>query len=99
MDFIAGQTLRATATFTVDGVATDPSGVTFKTRQIPSGAEVDYVYGTAPEVTRLSPGVYRFQRVIQPSDPLGTYALGAIGTGACYANREDIFAIIASRFT
>ena len=68
MSYTVGDTLTFTATFNVGGVLTDPGAVTF-TLENPSGASTDYVYGVAPEVTKVAVGSYS-----------ASVALGAVGT-------------------
>ncbi len=58
--------INITATFTdADGIAVNPTTVTFKTMS-PCRTETDYVYGTDSEVTRPATGYYIAQ--IQPGE-------------------------------
>ena len=57
-----GQQSTATAKFYTDDTAVtlvDPTTITFLFRTA-AGVETSYVYGTAPEVTKTSTGIYVF---------------------------------------
>jgi hypothetical protein len=90
-----GDVVRCTGTFTdADGNVVDPTAVTFKFED-PSGNETSYVYGTDPEVVRVSQGVYRVDVTIDESG-IWYYRFVSTGTGA--AASEEFFKIRPTRF-
>lgn len=70
---------------------TDPTTVTFTARRRGDTA-TSYLYGTAPEVTRVSLGLFRLKFV--PAQ--GTWAVHVQGTGAAYGAEEIEFVIAGS---
>ena len=54
--YAKGKYVKITGTFTVNGVATDPTTITLKV-QNPSGTETLYTYALA-EITKFATGVY-----------------------------------------
>jgi hypothetical protein len=75
-----------------DGVLTDPAAVTFTARHRLSGVlqtPTAYVYGVAPEVTRVSTGIYELTFV--PTE--GTWYVHVQGTGPAHAAGEATFVI------
>lgn len=56
--FISGDTIRFGVTFTLGGVLTDPTTVTFRTRN-PNKVVRSYIYQTDAELVRISAGTYR----------------------------------------
>lgn len=81
MDYQLGTAINLTETFTVDGVLSDPTTVTFHVLW-PDGSDHPYV---APNVTNPSVGVYKL--ALNPAfyTQLGTYLYWAVGTGAVEA--------------
>ena len=55
--YINGDTVRLSATFTVDGAVTDPTTIALRVKA-PSGTVTSYTRVSA-EITRVSAGVYR----------------------------------------
>jgi len=88
--YINGDTVRLSATFTVDGAATDPTTVTLRVKA-PSGTVTSYTYA-ATEITRVSTGVYRKDVLF---DAAGTWYVRWEGTGAAAGVEEA--AIVVSR--
>lgn len=54
---VIGSLKRLSATFKVNGMATDPAAVTFKLRD-PAGTLTTYVYGTDAQLVRDSAGAF-----------------------------------------
>ncbi len=73
------------------GPLTDPAGVVFTTRR-QDDPPVAYTYGSSPEVTRLSVGVYELRFVPAP----GVWRVHVQGTGTAYAASEVSFRIAKS---
>ncbi len=73
-----GTPIEITETFTLEGVPTDPTVVTF-TVLSPDGFATDYISGTNPEVVNPSVGVWMLQ-LAAPAFP-DTYLYQAFGTG------------------
>lgn len=92
----SGTAVTITETFSVLGVPTDPTTVTF-TVQAPDGTETTYVFGVAPEVTNPSPGVYVLD-LPALSDP-GVYLYQVVGTGTVEAAGSGDFTILQSVIT
>jgi hypothetical protein len=86
-----------TVTFTVGGVVTDPTAVTFRVKR-PNAAvtESAYVYGVDSQPTKVSTGVYRLR--YDPAEA-GLHRVRAEGTGACNADIESEFEVLPSQFT
>jgi len=75
------------------GVLTDPTTVTLRWRD-PHGVETVWVYGTDPEITRTSAGIYASEIL---GDITGTYVFRWEGDGSVTAADEDSF-IVESLF-
>lgn len=60
IEFEYGQTIRITTEVRPDNVLTDAATVTCKVED-PTGVKVTYTYGSSPELTRVSTGVYRLR--------------------------------------
>lgn len=88
--YINGDTIRLSATFTVDGAATDPTTVTLRVKA-PSGTVTAYTHADA-EIARVSDGVYRKD---VPFDAAGSWYVRWEGTGAAAGVEET--AIVVSR--
>lgn len=82
-----------------NGTLTDPTTVVFTATRLNRTASdagdtpTDYTYGTDPEVTRDSAGIYKFALV--PAD--GRWAVHAQGTGAAYGAAEIEFVVTKSK--
>lgn len=79
--YIVGQEVEMVETFTVSGVPTDPTTVTFSLRD-PTGVITTYVFGVDGEVTH--PSVGRYLLTILPLVS-GDYLYWVVGTGAVEA--------------
>lgn len=88
-----GDSVRLTATFTVDSVPTDPTTVTLKVKN-PAGVTTTYTYGLA-ELTKSSTGVY-YREVTVDDD--GMYYYRFEGTGTCIAASEGQLKVRSSEF-
>jgi len=84
-----GQKVRASCTFAVDDVATDPTTVTAKVMD-PSGNVTTYVYGTDAELVRDGTGIYHLDVV---TDEEGEWRFRFEGTGTCTAVEESSFGV------
>lgn len=86
--------LQTTVELTPCGRRVDPDTITFTVkRQTSADAAVAYVYGTAPEATKDSTGVYEL--ALTPGE--GVWHVHVQGTGAAYAADETSFEIHHSR--
>jgi hypothetical protein len=88
-----GDLVRITGTFSVAGVATDPTTVTLKVRT-PSGAVSTYTYAGGG-VTKDATGVYR--RDVSATEP-GRWLYRWEGTGTAEAAEEGSFDVEMSAF-
>jgi len=86
--------IRLSASFTVNGVATDPTTVTLKIMP-DGGSETVYEYGTDPELEKESVGNYFCDFAI-PSE--GDWYYKWYGTGDAYAAKQGSFEVIDSYF-
>lgn len=84
---------RTTATFTVSGVATDPTTVTLKVKD-PSGNTDTYTYALS-QITKSSTGVY-YKNI--PIDEAGDWWYRWEGAGAVVAAYEGYFRVRRSQF-
>ena len=82
--YFIGDGFRLVGTFTVGGVATDPTTVVFQLRD-PDEIIITYTYGVDAEVVKDSTGVYHLDVVV--SKPL-TWWYRIVGTGTCIAALE-----------
>jgi hypothetical protein len=82
-----GSEPRFEASFAVDGVATDPTEVTF-TWRIGSGSPTEWIYGTDEEIVKDETGEYH---VVLPVTDAGTWYGRWVGTGAAAAASELTF--------
>lgn len=73
-----GDPVVRTAAFTVGGVATDPTTITAKTKD-PAGTVTTYVYGVAPELTKVSVGNYKL--TLSSVTVAGQWSYQFVGTG------------------
>jgi hypothetical protein len=91
----SGQPIQRQASFRVGGALTDPTTVTAKVRK-PDGSTQTYVYGTHPELTRSSLGVF----VLKLTDTVlvGRWSERFIGTGNAEGVQEGEFYVDASDF-
>jgi hypothetical protein len=90
--YMLGTGVTITETFLLDGVATDPSNVTFYVRD-PQDTLTTYVFGVDAELTNPAVGVY--QLAIVPTIP-GHYNYRAEGTGTVVAACEGDFDVLPS---
>lgn len=79
-----GQLVEVTAEFRVGATLTDPTTVTFIVDP-PTEPPTTYVYGTDPEVTKLSTGRYQVKFVVPVG---GTWRVRGEGTDACQTAKE-----------
>ncbi len=85
--FDIGDLVRRTATFTVDGVATDPTAVTYR-MTAPDGTVTVYVYGTDAELVKESAGVFHVDwTVAKPGRHFDRFE----GTGAAHGAVDGEF--------
>jgi hypothetical protein len=77
--------INITVTFTLDGVAADPTAVAFKI-ETPAGIETMYEYGVDTEITKSSTGIYVMSFV---PDEYGKYKYAARSTGASVDRFSD----------
>lgn len=82
-----------TETFTVLGVPTDPTTVTYKVKD-PEGTETSYVWTVAPEVTNPGVGIYVLE--LAPVTVPGPWLYQIIGTGAVEAAGSGEFTVMQS---
>lgn len=68
-------------TFTLAGVATDPSAITLVTTD-PQGAQITYTYLGSPNITRVSAGVYEVNQPCATSPGLWSYVWAGTGAAA-----------------
>lgn len=93
-----GDTRTATVTFTnPTGVLTNPSSVVFLVIN-PTGpaSQTSYVYGTAPEVTRPTTGVYVLTLTFTIS---GTWEIRCESTGTVKEAASGLVVVKADPFT
>lgn len=91
MAYDIGDTIRTSASFTVNGVATDPTTVTATVRS-PSGTSTAYTWAGAT-VTRNSAGNFQLDFVVTEA---GRWFVRWVGTGAAAATREELYDVIPS---
>jgi len=88
---LEGQTIRLTATFKVNGVATDPTTVTLKIKS-PSGTTTTFLYSSGG-VSKSGTGVY--YKDYKPTETT-FYHYRWIGTGAADGVGEAAFTVAPS---
>jgi len=86
---------RFSATFEVDGVATDPSTTTFRTKS-PDGTVTSYVEGTDVELVRDSAGVFHLDLLLGAA---GWWTVRWEGTGTAQGADEYQVRVEPSAFT
>lgn len=84
-----GDVTFITGTFTQNGSAIDPSGVTLQVRT-PDGVLSEYVYGTDPEVEKTGTGAYRLPWEIEQ---IGEHWYRWVSTGTGQAAEEGYFTV------
>lgn len=89
-----GDAIRLSATFTVGGVATDPTTLTLRIKA-PGGTETTYTYGTDAALVKDSVGVYHLDYLPPVA---GGYTYRWAGTGAAQAASETPFSVRLSAF-
>jgi len=92
LQFPSGDTIRFGNTFTVATIATDPTAVTFKTKN-PNGKVTTYIYLTDAEVVKVGTGVYRVDLAL---NLVGEWWYRWEGTGDAPGVAEDRVLITAS---
>lgn len=95
-DIDIGDVYRASVSFVdEDGVAADPSAITFRWRK-PDGTRSSYVYGTDAELVKSSTGSYYVDLDL---DQAGVWTYRFEGTGGdAKAAEEDKFTVLESDF-
>ena len=93
--YVKGEPVRITATFDVDGVPTDPAGVTIRVRPYLE-VESSKTYPGDPEVVRVSAGVF-YRDVSTTAGPEGTWYYRAEGTTPAEGVAEGNF-LVSSAF-
>lgn len=91
MAYDIGDTIRTSASFTVNGVATDPTTVAVSIKS-PSGVTTTYTWA-ASQVTRNSAGNFQFDFLVTEA---GRWFARWVGTGAAAATREELYDVIPS---
>lgn len=84
MSYINGQQVRLTATFTVNGAATDPTTVVFKSKDA-TGTVTTLTYGTDPQPVRTATGIFYVDLTLSTD---GAVFYRFVGTGTCVAASE-----------
>ena len=84
------QAVRETVTFTVGGVATDPTTVVMTVKE-PDNTETVYTYALS-QITKDSTGVYHKDI---STDQVGWHFWEMYGTGACEAATQGSFEIVS----
>jgi len=90
---IVGQSKLLKSTFTVLGVATDPTSITLDIIN-PANEQVNYTYAGG-DLTKDSTGTYERNVTF---DSQGTWRWRWAGTGACTAACEDSISVRRSEF-
>lgn len=93
-NYTLGDGFRLQATFTVNGVNTDPSTVVFSLKD-PDDIITSYTFGVNAQVVKSAVGVYYMDVTV--SKPL-TWWYRIVGTGACIAAVESSFFGNQSKF-
>jgi hypothetical protein len=88
-----GTAITLSETFTLSGVATDPSAVEF-TVQDPQGNDFTWVWGVDAEVTNPAVGVYVLS--LPPPAYPGVYHYDCVGTGTVESTGTGLFTVLAS---
>jgi len=94
MMYVKGQVVTVRATFSIDGVATDPTTTTFKVKH-PDASIDEFVYGIDSEVIRDSAGAYRMDI---DCDASGTFYYRIEAEGAVVDAIEKSFEVKRSQF-
>lgn len=85
-----GDSVKLTGTFTLDGVATDPTAVSLQIRD-PSG-NISLLTYAADELTQVSTGVYSYNLTLDES---GDWFVKFIGTGTVISSTKDTLIFVA----
>lgn len=94
--YALGAQVKTAVTFTVSGMATDPTTVQAKIRQ-PNGTITTYTYGTDPQLARDSAGVYHVI-ITTTAGGVWSYRFLTGATGPCVAANEAEFFVQFSDF-
>lgn len=89
-----GDGFRLVARFTVDGILTDPTTITFQLKT-PGDIITTYVYGVDSEVVKTAVGVYYIDVTV--TAPLSWW-YRVVSAGAVIAAQEGTFVGIQSQF-
>ena len=89
-----GQEVRSNVTFTVGGVDTDPTTITFRYLD-PAGNATAWVFGVDPEVVQDAVGQYHADWTL---DEEGGWYYRWEGTGTVIAAAERYFEVRESKF-
>lgn len=92
-EYDIGDVATLVGTFTVAGVATDPTTITLIVRT-PAGVETTYTYALT-ELTKVSPGVFTRD---QECTEAGVWAYRFVGTGDVKSAGERQFRVNRSLF-
>ena len=92
LQFPSGDTIRFGITFEIASVATDPTTVTFRTKN-PNGTVRSFVYLTDDEVVKVGTGIYRIDLAL---NLVGEHHIRWEGTGDAPGVTEDRVLITAS---
>lgn len=90
LTYTRGALASSTVTFTVGGVATDPSAVTAQNRR-GDGRVTLYTYGVDAILTKVSTGVYNI--VLDTTPTNGEWVVHWVGIGMCQAAADDTFQV------
>lgn len=88
--YVLGTPVRVSATWTVDGTATDPTTVKLRYRRDGRAETVDTYGGAESIITRVSAGSYRADIV---PDHVGKWLYRWEGTGAATGASEGSFTV------
>ena len=93
--YLQGQAPRFEVTFEVDGILTDPSSTTFRTRD-PAGNVSSFVFGTDVELVRDSAGAFHLDL---PLSIGGQWTVRWEGTGTAQGADEYTIQVTPSAFS
>ena len=92
--FEVNQNIKLQGSFTLGGVATDPTEISLKILT-PAGTETEYLYSES-QLTRDGAGIYSLEMVVTQE---GVYHYGWVGTGDVKAAVNGVFVGKLSPFT
>ncbi len=95
-EYFSGTRVELTATFTdINGDAIDPVTVTFKYLDPATGSGATLVFGTDPEISNPSVGVYKLLLDVASE---GMWIWRAEGTDTPQIAEDDTFKVLSSPF-